>query len=100
MAKNKQPDVSAADIADRWHRRVQDLAAFASSAEVDEQVLTAVAALPDTLGTGALGADRDSAIDKWFQTHFHKAPVSYNTRLFNTLHAAKEELKAMLSAVA
>jgi len=36
-------------------------------------------------------------VDSWFEEHFHKAPISHDTALYNALHAAKEELKKLLA---
>ena len=36
-------------------------------------------------------------VDAWFAEHFHKAPISHDTALYNALHAAKEELKKLLA---
>jgi len=43
-------------------------------------------------------APTDAAdVDAWFAEHFHKAPISQDTALYNALHAAKEELKKLLA---
>lgn len=39
-------------------------------------------------------------VDPWFLEHFHKAPVSYDTDLFNRLQAIKAELMDAVSASA
>jgi hypothetical protein len=38
-----------------------------------------------------------SDVDAWFELHFHQAPISIDTALYNALHAAKEELKKLLA---
>lgn len=57
-------------------------------APVREQVAAAMKAVPAS-------ADQ---LDKWFGEHLKKAPLSHDTVLYNRLHQAKEDLKAVLSA--
>lgn len=86
-------------VVDRWYTNKLSDPVSRASEEAGEQVLDAVVELPDRIANASRSvADRDSAIDGWFESHFHEPPVSEDTRLYNTLHAAKEELKAMLSA--
>lgn len=86
-------------VVDGWYTNKLNDPVSRSSAECGEQVLEAVLELPDLIADADDSiAHRDFAIDQWFEDHFHQAPVSEDTRLYNTLHAAKEELKAMLSA--
>ena len=88
-------------VVDRWYTNKLSDPVSLSGEKAGEQVLDAVLVLPERIfAAGDSVADRDSAIDAWFDKHFHEPPVSYDTRLYNTLHAAKEELKAMLSAAA
>jgi hypothetical protein len=37
-------------------------------------------------------------IEAWFARHFHNSIVSRDTELFNHVHAAKEDLKRVLSS--
>lgn len=86
-------------LVDRWYTNKLNDPVSRSSEAAGEQVLEAVVGLPERIADADDSiADRDSAIDQWFEDHFHEPPVSEDTRLYNTLHAAKEELKAMLSA--
>jgi len=88
-------------VVDRWYTNKLNDPVSRSGEAAGEQVLEAVVKLPDLIAeaNGSISA-RDAAIDAWFDAHFHEPPVSHDTRLYNTLHAAKEELKAMLSAAA
>lgn len=93
------PEKSIKATVDRWCTNKLNDPVSRSSEAAGEQVLEAVVELPERIeDAGDSVAHRDSAIDQWFEDHFHKPPVSEDTRLYNTLHAAKEELKAMLSA--
>jgi len=38
-----------------------------------------------------------SAVDAWFAKHFSNSIVSRDTEIFNHVHAAKEDLKRLLS---
>ena len=86
-------------LVDRWYTNKLNDPVSRSGEAAGEQVLEAVVKLPDLIAeaNGSISA-RDAAIDAWFDQHFHQPPVSYDTWLYNTLQAAKEELKAMLSA--
>lgn len=95
----ESPEKSIQAIVDRWYTNKLSDPVSRSSEEAGDQVLDAVVELADQIARASRSiADRDSAIDDWFEKHFHQPPVSQDTRLYNTLHAAKEELKAMLSA--
>jgi hypothetical protein len=95
----ERPGKAIQAVVDRWYTNKLSDPVSRSSEEAGDQVLDAVVKLADQIaGASRSIAARDSAIDDWFVKHFHKAPVSEDTRLYNTLHAAKEELKAMLSA--
>jgi len=98
-AINKGPMKDIKAIVDGWYTNKLNDPVSRSSEAAGEQVLEAVVELPGLIeGADVSVVARDSAIDDWFEAHFHKPPVSEDTRLYNTLHAAKEELKAMLSA--
>lgn len=56
-------------------------------AAVRKQVEKAFAAPP---------TDADD-VDPWFLRHFHKAPVSHDTELFNFLHSAKAGIRDTFS---
>jgi hypothetical protein len=38
---------------------------------------------------------RPDDVDAWFEKHFHKAPVSHDTRLFNQLQGMKAALRCI-----
>jgi hypothetical protein len=95
----ERPEKSIQAVVERWYTNKLSDEVSRSIEAAGEQVLNAVVKLVDRIAlAGSSVAECDSAIDAWFEEHFHQPPVSHDTRLYNTLHAAKEELKAMLSA--
>lgn len=41
----------------------------------------------------------DLVVEDWFQRHFHGMGAQLDERLYNLLHAAKEDLKRVLSTL-
>ena len=39
----------------------------------------------------------EAIVEAWWAKHFHNSTISSDTTLYNSLHAAKEELKNTLS---
>jgi len=61
-----------------------------ANAAVREQIAIAMDSIPS----------KAEDVDAWFNKHLRQPPVSYDTELYNTLQAAKKELKAALKAPA
>jgi hypothetical protein len=45
----------------------------------------------------AVGVPVDALIEEWFAKHFHGLGIQLSEFLYNHLHAAKEDLKEILS---
>jgi hypothetical protein len=64
----------------------------------DSNQETALApATADTPAPDPATARLHAQIDAWFAAHFHNSIVSRDTETFNHVHAAKEDLKRLLS---
>ena len=81
-------------IVDVWRDDLVANEVNRKSAALAEQANAALGTLAEQL------ACEDGAVDLdgWFETHFHRPPVSRDTDFYNALHAAKEDLKVQLAA--
>lgn len=58
-----------------------------------KQVQQAESVAPDPAAAGP----HDDKIEAWFAKHFHNLGPLLDTRAYNVLHAAKEDLKAVFA---
>lgn len=68
-----------------------------AGADVVTQVDAAVAALPAVLSGADADKPRVEAVEAWFAEQLRRAPLSYDTDLYNHVAAAVEQLKARLA---
>ena len=76
---------SKEDAIAAWNQDARQAVDRAGAAAMEQYNAAMVVAPSDAAG-----------VDAWFEEHFHKAPISQDTQLYNALHAAKEELKKLL----
>jgi hypothetical protein len=55
---------------------------------------------PDAVGAPAERPNVEQLVEDWFRTHFQGLAGSLHESTYNHVHAAKEELKQLLRAIA
>jgi hypothetical protein len=99
-APAKTPD-ELKKIFDAWRFDLVNNQVNRKSAALAEQTNAALDELADPfhdLGPQVSPEKFATALDTWFENHFKTPPISHDTDFYNALHAAKEDLKARLSA--
>lgn len=69
-----------------YDNQVRELVSRHPDEEVRDQVEGAFKAPPA----------KPDDVDLWFETNFHRAPVSHDTQLYSQLHAMKAQLRLVV----